>query len=271
MKKIISYVIACIAMGSVAIAADDQGAQSFVSAPNPSQPMIVDTWGNVGGTVRDASGALSTGTGAASGLVKGLLLDWANGKDATLAVSKALEKIPGMPSGRVLQAGIVDKLGKAAAVVDAAIQTAFTIADATDAVQRGDKAAYQNAVADYIIGMTANIAGTLAGDAAFAFLTGATVGLGALPAAVVGVGLGYLVTKGLEWFLNEYGRETLENLIGKYWDWLHGTGDNSSDNGSGNNGNENGNGGPFDDDQPGPPTPSSSEGRFKGLKPIKFL
>lgn len=268
MRKFISCVIACIAMGSVAIAADNQGTQSFVSAPNPSQPMIVDTWGNVDGAVRDASGALSTGVGAASGLVKGLLLDWANGKEATLAVSEALAKIPGMPSGRVLQAAIVDKLGNAAAVVDAAIQTAFTIADATDAVQRGDKAAYQKAVADYIIGMTANIAGTLAGDATFAFLTGATVGLGALPAAAAGVGVGYLVTKGLEWFLNEYGRETLENLIGKYWDWLYGTGDNSSDNSSGNNGN--GNGGPFDDDSEPGPVPSP-QGGFQGLKPIKLL
>ena len=266
MKKFIGLLFAFVAILSTSVVADDTGTKYLVSAPSQSQPAIVDTWGNVGGAVRDASGAISTGVGTASGLVKGLLLDWINGKDATLAISELLAKIPGMPSGRVIQAAIVDKLGEAAAVVDAAIQTAFTISDAVDAVQRGDKAAYQKVVADYIISMTANIAGTAAGDATFAIGTGATVGAGALPAAIAAAGVGYLVTKGVEWILNKYAREALEDLVGKYWDWLNGTPGKADE------------GDPYFDGEPEgnkkPPdntNPSKNNNRYQGLRPLKLI
>lgn len=184
-------------------------------------------------------------------------------------VSNALAKIPGMPSGRVVQAQILKGLGKVAGVIDGVIQTAMSVSKATDAVKRGDKAAFQKAVTDYIITMTAKIVGTAVGDAVFGGLTAATVGVGALPAAIAGVAAGAGAEALTKFLLNKFARQKLEKLMGDYYDWMNGTGKDGTGNDPG--GDHPGFETPPESSGPGNNAPSGGDNRYQGLKQMNLI
>ena len=252
--------------------ADEISSGNVVAAPN-STSATADPWGVAGEAVSTGAGVLSQSTD----LIKGLLMDKKTAGALVDRVSAALAKIPGMPSGRVIQAQILKGLGKAAGVIDGIIQTATSISAATDAVKRGDKAAYQKAVADYIITMTSKIVGVAVGDAVFGGLTAATVGVGALPAAAAGVAAGAGAEALTKWLLNRYARKKIEQIIGNYWDWLNGKKDKESGGGNTESGESSGgsdNSGdkdPFDSQPENSPGNTGNSGRYQGLKALKLI
>ena len=234
--------------------------ESFVSAPSQSQPMIVDTWGNVADNVGNVTDTLSTVGQTATGFLQNLLMDWRNGGDLTLKVSQCLEDL-GLPAGRVLQASILKNVGEAIGKIADKIDAAVKIVKVADAIARGDKEAFKKAVSDALIDIVSKALGEAASKGTFVVLTGATVGWGALPAWAAGTLVGMGVEKLTKWLLDKYARGALENLLDRAWDFFAGASP--------------GNGGPFDDPDPNPgPDPDSGPAPtkgYQGLKPIKLL
>ena len=239
MKKMLSRILALAALAFVpVVSAETTSPQSFVHAPTQASPVIVDAWGDVAeGIAKGASGATSIAKDA-TGLLQNLLMDWRTGGKVTLKVADYLES-HGFPGGRVVQASILKKAGKALEKLGWLIDGAIAAKDISTAIAKGDKAAFQKAVADFIINATAKIVGQVVSKVTFGFLTGATVGWGALPAWALGTALGMGSEKLVKTLLNKYARDSLEDLIGRAWDGVQG---GSDGNGSGNTGNGSGDG-----------------------------
>lgn len=226
---------------------------------------MADPWGTAGEAVCDGAGAISQSTD----LIKSLLMDRKTAGSLVDRVSAALAKIPGMPSGRVIQAQILKGLGKVAGVIEGVVQTAMSAAKVTDALKRGDKAAFQKAVTDYIITMTAKVAGTIVGDAVFGGLTAATVGVGVLPATVAGIAAGAGAEALSEWLLNKFARAKLEKLMGDYYDWMKGNNKNGP--GTDPGGDHPGFDTPPESSGPGNNAPSDGDNRYQGLKQLNLI
>lgn len=239
------------------VAHSDSATQSFVSAPSQSQPMIVDTWGATGEGIADAAGKITSVAQTATGFLQNLLMDWRNGGDLTLKVSECLEDL-GLPGGRVLQASILKGVGEALDTLGKTIDAAVKISKIADAIKSGDRDAFKKVVADVIIDAAAKALGEVASKATFAFLTGATVGWGALPAWAAGELVGMGIESGVKWLLDKYGREALENLIGKVWDFFADPFDSNPQNPGGNTGNGSNQG-------------SGKKDGYQGLKPIHLF
>lgn len=216
MKSISLRIVALVALLFSFVAWGQAGAGGEGAAPSA----VVDAWGEVGDNI--SSGADMVGK--VSDILKGILMDKKNAGKLVDKVSKALSKIPGMPSGRVIQAQILKGLGKAAGAIDGIVTSVTSIFKVTDAAYAGDKAAYKKAVAEYIMTMTAKIVGVAVGDVVAGSLTAATVGVGALPAAGAGILAGTAADAATKWLLKTFAKDAIENLAGKYYDWATGTG-----------------------------------------------
>jgi len=196
-----------------------------------------DAWGQAANAVDTGADAL----GKLADVLKGILTDRKNAGTLVDRVSEALAKIPGMPSGRILQAKIMKGLGKAAGIIDGVVTSVTSVFKAVSAANAGDRETYKKEVADYIITMTGKIVGVAVGDAVFAGLTAATVGVGALPATGAGILAGSFADSGTKLLLKVFAKNAIENLVGRYYDWM--TGEGTEGKGKGNPGG-------FDSDDP---------------------
>lgn len=188
-----------------------------------------DAWGKVGDTVSNGADLL----GKLSDILKGILTDRKNAGTLVEKVSEALAKIPGMPSGRILQAQILKGLGKAAGMIDGIATSISSIFKVTDAAFSGDKEKYKEEVANYIITMTGKIVGIAVGDAVVATITAGTAGMGALPAAGIGILAGSGADAATKFLLETFAKDAIKNLVGRYYDWATGSGgENSGGSGS---------------------------------------
>lgn len=241
---------------------------SFVNPPSQSEAVIVDSWGDAAEKIGGVSDTLTSAGQMATGFLQNLLLDWRNGGDLTLKVSETLEDL-GLPAGRVLQASIVKGVGEAIEKIGKAIDYAIKGQKVVEAIVKGDKEAFKKAAADAIIDILSKTLGQAASKATFAVLTGTTVGWGAIPAWMVGELAGAGVEGGARWLLEKYGRETLENLLERAWNYFAGNspgGGNSTDGPGGGNG-----GDPFGEEPEGPGGDSCNGGKFRGLKPLRLI
>lgn len=278
MKKMFSQILALVALSFAPIAsADTTSSQSFVSAPTQASPVIVDAWGDAADGIAKGAGNATSAAKHVTDLLQNLLMDWRTGGKVTLKVADYLES-HGFPSGRVVQASILKKAGKALEKLGWLIDGAIAVKEISTAIAKGDKAAFQKAVTDFIINATAKIVGQVVSKVTFGFLTGATVGWGALPAWALGTALGMGSEALVKKLLNNYARDSIENLLGRAWDRYHGT---SNGNGSGNAGNGGGGGGggtvtPGDleglgdgDTSPGTDKLPGKKSGYQGIKGLK--
>lgn len=212
--------VAILVFSSSALTLSAAGQNIVAAVPATVQPSVVDTWGQVGEAVSNGA----DGLGKVTDVVKGILMDKKTAGALVEKVSAALAKIPGMPSGRILQIKILKGLGKAAGAIDSVVTSVTSAVKIVDAANSGDREAYKKAFADYIITMTAKVVGVAVGDATVAGLTAATVGLGTLPAVGVGMLAGTAAEATTKWLLKKFAKDAIENLAGKYYDWATGTG-----------------------------------------------
>jgi len=184
-----------------------------------------DAWGQAADAVNTGADLL----GKLTDVLKGILMDKKNAGTLVEKVSAALAKIPGMPSGRILQIKIMKGLGSALSVIDGVVESVKSVFKAGDAAFAGDREAYKKAVTKYIITMTGKIVGMAVGDAVFAGLTAATVGVGALPATGAGIVAGSLVDSATKFLLDTFAKDAIEDLVGRYYDYVTGGGSGGSD------------------------------------------
>ena len=222
MKSISLRIVALIALMFSFVAWGQAGGGAGGGGGGAEQSVVVDTWGEVGDHVSGGADAL----GKVSEILKGILMDKKNAGTLVEKVSAALAKIPGMPSGRILQIKMMKALGNAVGVIDGVVTSVTSIFKATDAAFSGNREAYKKEVANYIMTMTAKIVGVAVGEAVTASLTAATVGVGALPAAGAGMLAGTAADATTKWLLKTFAKDAIENLVGKYYDWATGTGGN---------------------------------------------
>ena len=154
MKEMLSRILALAVLAFAPVAsADTTGSQSFVRAPTQVEPVIVDAWGDVADGVTKNVGIGTSIAKNATELLQNLLMDWRTGGTVTLKVADYLES-HGFPGGRVVQASILKKAGKALEKLGWLIDGAIAAKDISTAIAKGDKAAFQKAVADFIINAT---------------------------------------------------------------------------------------------------------------------
>lgn len=189
----------------------------------------VDVWGDVGNTVDGGNDLVQ----AAQKAIVGILMDRKNGGSLLDKVSDALSKV-GIKGGRVFQAQILKKIGGAVDKLVKVFDFGIAFAKASDAWKAGDRAAFNKIVADYLIDFVAGRIGSAVEIGTFAFVTGSTCGMGALPGYAVGAAAGWAAEEGVGLILHEYAQESLENLIGQMWDGIRGNGgDGDNDGGNG--------------------------------------
>lgn len=220
-----------IAAGLLLAVTTFAGGFAWAGPTNGADPVPqVDVWGEVGNTV-DGGNDLGQ---AAQKVVVGVLMDKKHAGNLLDKVSGALSKV-GIKGGRVFQAQILKKIGGAVDKLVKVFDFGIAFTKASDAWKAGDRAAFNKIVADYLIDMAAWAVGQAAEKGTFAFVTGSTCGLGALPGYAAGAAAGWAAEKGAKWLLHKYAQESLENLIGKVWDDKHGNGgDGDNDGGKGN-------------------------------------
>lgn len=205
MKKFLMNLaaIAVLAFSSLAWGGTNQGAGT-------SSVPVEDVWGNT-----------ATVAGLVNNALEGVLMDKNTVGSMTERVSDALTKA-GMPAGRTLQTSILKGLGDALTALDGVFTTATAISKANDAVQANDKAAYQKAVAEFIVSMTAKIVGVAVSTTVLSAGTIASWGVGTVPSFILSGLAGVASEKVTKVLMEKFVQEYIEELVGAYWDWLHG-------------------------------------------------